>query len=368
MWSILETTSTNFNAELTDKRIDHQSGWSNVKLIQSKLIDLRPNVQSWNGFSPFLPASSSFDKTRSYFEIDLFNDAAFHELQTARQMDSKYNADLRCVGLEVTRDGILIATNDNFILFGRKTMRCETFEKLQIDNDDHNDRIDALFALTLYENDVVLAALRNGTIKSFCFDRYGHKLDQLSDFGGEPSTSSSNSFPLIPPASAGQVSASSSISVASTDAFLIGRDMGKSCTIQSIVQNERKSYEEVHTRNILDMNEYKALLDEDSTARNSLKFTPFINDQIVVSIPFDNFARRQRQMVQLLRTNRLVILHNGRLRLFDLRTNEMCQENSNANAELVEAASTTGENDTEYLVSSKSPLAADFHWCIKHIF
>lgn len=346
LWSVLETSATNLNIELTEKRIDHQSEWSNVKLIQNKLIDLRPHAQSSTHFRQIRPTSSSFDKTRSYFESDLFNDAALQELQTTNHIDRKYFTNFRCVALELTRDGILIATNENCILFGRKTMRSETFHKLQIDTVDHNIRIDALLALALFEDDVVLAALRDGTIKSFCYDRRARKSHPLSDCGDESSIPSAYSLPPMPPASDGQMSASSSIS----GAFMVGHDMGKSCTIQSIVQCERKLYDEVHALNNLDMNEYKTLFDGEDADRSSLKFTRFVNDQIVVSNSLDHFARRQ--MIQLIKSNRLAMLHHGLLRLFNFRNNEISQINSDTGMKWVEAASTIGDNGVEYLVSA----------------
>lgn len=351
LWSVLETSATNSNIELTEKRIDHQSEWSCVKLIQNKLVDLRPRVQSSTYFSLFRPNSSSFDKTRSYFESDLFNDAALQELQTTNKIEGKHLTNFRCVALELTHDGILIATNENFILFGRKTMRSETFQKLQIDTVGRTGRIDALLTLNIFEDDVVLATLRDGTIKSFCFDWRARKSDPLSDCGDEPSISSAYSLPPMPPASAGETSASSSISVASAGAFMIGHDMGKSCTIQSIVQCERKLYDEVQALNNLDMNEYKILFDGEDADGSLHKFTRFVNDQIVMSNSSNHFTGRRHQMVQLIKSNRLAMLHNGRLRLYKFRNSEISQVNSNFDAKLIEAATTIGDNDVEYLVS-----------------
>lgn len=308
-------------------------------------------VQSSTYFSLFRPNSSSIDKTRSYFERDLFNDAALQELQITNKIEGKHLTNFRCVALELTHDGILIATNENFILFGRKTMRSETFQKLQIDNVGNSGRIDALLTLNLFEDDVVLATLRDGTIKSFCFDWRARKTDPLSDCCDEPSISSAYSLPPMPPASAGETSASSSLSAASVGALMIGHDMGKSCTIQSIVQCERKLYDEVQALNNLDMNEYKILFDEEDADGSLLKFTRFVNDQIVMSNSSNHFAGRRRQMVQLIKSNRLAMLHHGRLRLYEFRNNEISPVNSNIDAKLIEAATTIGDNDIEYLVS-----------------
>lgn len=299
----------------------------------------------------------SFNKTRSYFENDLFDDTALQELQDPKnEINKKYFTNFRCIALELTRDGILIATNENYILFGRKTMRSETFQKFLIDTHP-NGRIDALLALSLFEEDVVLAALHDGSIKSFCYDSRAHKSVPLhgGDFGEEPSISSVYSLPPMPPASGGQVSASSSISAASTGALMVGHDMGKSCTIQSIVQCERKLYDEVQALNNLDMNEYKTLDDdnhEEDPDRIASNSTHFVNDQIIIRNSLDHSARRRRQIVQLMRTNRLAMLHNGSLRLFGFRNKEFCEINAHyETTKLVEAATTIGSNDVEYLVS-----------------
>lgn len=349
----MEVTPSNLNGEFADKRIDHQSGWSRAKIIQNKVIDLRPHASTTNHFCPFRPTSSSFDKKRSYFDIDLFNDAALHELQKSNQPDVKGFTNFRCVALEVTHEGILIATNDNFVLFGRKTMRCESFIKIRVGSLNNMDRIviDALQACSLNGNDVVLAILRDGTVRSFRFDRPTPKSIPFNDCGGEPSISSVFSLQPIPPASADRVSASSSVSAQSTGAFAISHDVGKSCTIQSIVQCERRIYDELHTSSILDMNEYKTLMDEEDSVRNSLNQTRFQNDQIVVSSSFDCFARRRQQMVQLLGSTRLVMLHHGRLRSFNFQSNQICHMDTNSELGLLEVTSTVDDNDREYLVS-----------------
>lgn len=321
-----------------------------MKLIQTKFIDLRPHFKTSTYFGQYCPTSSYFVKTRCYFESDIYNDATLQELQTKTQMDRYVFRQNRCVALELTRFVILIATSENFFLFGRKTVHSEQFQKIRIDTTNHNARIHSVLALTFFEDDVFLTTLRDGAMKSFCYNERAHKSDPLNDIGEDPSIFSVQSLPTMPPSSADHGSASSSISSTSTGAFMImiGPDMGKTCRIQNIVYCERKLYDEVQALNNLDINEYNAIF-LDNTDRDALEFIRFVNDHILMKNTLNTFAGRRQQIVQLMKSKQLAMLHRGRLRLFEFRNREI--SNSNIEAELMEAASTIGNNDDEYLVS-----------------
>lgn len=76
LWTVLCNTAIT-STDLMNKRIEHQSLWSKVKLIQNKVIDLSASVrQMFQLKNVRRPTSKSFDKTRSYFESELFSDAA----------------------------------------------------------------------------------------------------------------------------------------------------------------------------------------------------------------------------------------------------------------------------------------------------
>lgn len=372
-------TTTSTAAELTTKRIDHQSVWSKLKLAQNKIIDLRPSVDSMYRLRNMRPTSSSFEKTRSYFESDLFSDVALQELQAANQNDTKHLTIFNCTALELTHDAILIATNENILLFGRKSFKNENFQRLQIDQ-NQNARIETMIALNSFEDDMVLAAFNDGSIRSFCYNRNAWKFDRIGGCDGdgeEPSISSVSSLPPMlqsntiwsasntsAPASASSA-AGGGVSVPTTNGLDNGAAMGKSCIIQSIVQGERKLYNDIQALNNLDTNECKAELRSDGDGQNTQrihKFTNFVNDQMILNNSQNYFTKSKRQLVQLIKTNKLVTLHRNQLRFYDLISNETIDvaPTNDGNAKCVGIATTVGDNNVEYLVRISSLFFSHF--------
>lgn len=136
IWTFLHTTNKwNFDTSLSmsENRIDHQSPWSAIKLIQSNSIDLQCIImQSSNKKRP----KSGFDKTRSYFESNLFSDAALRELQEINNEDGLPLMDVRdfrCTDLAIDSDGFCVATNKRYLIFGQKSMHPDSIRKTIID-------------------------------------------------------------------------------------------------------------------------------------------------------------------------------------------------------------------------------------------
>lgn len=354
LWSVLETSGKlSANEPVSKQRIDHRSDWSNVKLIQNKLIDLRPHIQSQRMLTKTTPrptssSMSSFDEIHSHFESGLFDDAALHELQHKMESTEKNLPKFRCIALERTHDGsVLIATNWNFVYFGRHTMHNGVFQKLYVVNSSH---IDALLPFNHCDNDVFLIVLRDGTIKSFNYDRFDRKWDDtiVNDCDDEPSSSSPCSLPSMPMAS----TASSSAAAIAATTSMIGHEIGKSCTIQSILQNERKLYDDVHALNKLDVGEctnVTASADGTANESNAMTDSRFVHDQIIIDYQFDQCTRQRQHFTQLFKSKRLAIVQRGQLRLFD----ETATEQPHFDRKCIEIVSTFANNNVEYLVSNR---------------
>lgn len=180
---------------MAKKRIDHQSSWGKVEVIQNKLIDLRLSISKTMHSEILRPNSSIFDKTRSYFESELLNDTALRELQQMESVESKIATRFSCSDMKMTKDDILIITNENFFLIGRKSFKNESFRRIQISTSPKVKIVHLSILCNLHEN-IVLVALTDGSVKSLCCDWNADRYNEMnvnvdSDDVGTSSTGSS---------------------------------------------------------------------------------------------------------------------------------------------------------------------------------
>lgn len=368
----MSKSPNSIQSELPSKRIDHQSMWSKIKLVQNKSIDLRQSIGRRLDLLLERPTSSkSFDKTRSYFESELFSDAALQELQQNGPVEPKFINSFGCSALELTHEGILVATNENFLLFGRKSFKNESFRKIQIST-EHNTRVGCMATLTGYDDDIVLASLNDGTVRSFCCDQNLEHLDEncansdveegsTSSITSLPPTLATNSvLPLNLMESHGSSSSYGSVQVLTAnfmpDAGSVG---GKSCAIQSLVQNERKMHDEMQALNNLDNNEYKMPTNSMpiKSMQQSTNISNLVNGQTIMSDAFGLSPPVEPGtntiFVYLMKSNKIVALVNNHLRICDLVTNEVISLATNDATvnRYVSATTTIGDHNEEYLVS-----------------
>lgn len=372
LWSIL-SKSNGSGSDLTKKRINHQSMWGKVELIQTKMIDLRSSFSKQMQMKMSRPTSSSFDKTRSYFESELFSDVALKELQDMNSIETKLVTSFRCTGMEMTREGILIVTNENFLMFGRKSLKNDSFRRIQIDVNSET-RIDDIAMLFTPDEDIVLIALNNGCVKTLCCDQNSeiHE-DTASNSDVEDGGSASSGSSLSPaPGAASQFTAASSsfstfVTTSSTGplqmmipstvngnfAFDGNGFAGKSCTIQSLVQNERKIYDESQALGHLDNNEYKVPFvrsDNKSMQQPGVRTTHLVNGQIILNSSFGSHSRQR--ITPLVKSNRIVLQQKDRLCVYDIITadvSEISAEEINMES-FISAQTSLGDRNEEFLV------------------
>lgn len=366
-----------------NKRIDHQSLWSKVKLIQNKVIDLSTSVrQMFQLKNVRRPTSKSFDKTRSYFESELFSDAALQELHRMHTDENKLLTTFRCTSIQLTSDSILISTNENFLLLGRKSFKNESFRRIQIDS-SKSVRVECMLSLNGFDDDVVVIVLNNGAVKSLCCD-LSDEIDELQAYSDIDEASSSTfsssaaaaaaaadakastayALPVdsiifaVAPASNGPIAMTAMAAPSHSSGFLTdGNSLGKSCTIQSLVLNERKIYDE-H----LDDLEYNKTATGIETVpitsmqQKSIRCTQLLNGQTLFSNAMDLFSIpsiAHQHLVKLIKSNKLIILRKNRIRIYDLNANHMIEQPSNhrQNQMYIDATTTTADHNEEYLVS-----------------
>lgn len=293
LWTLIEASTLPVD-DIKTNRIDHQSSWSQIKLTQSRCIDLRMSIETFVRKKIRKRPVSGFKKTQSYFESDIFNDAVLKELQEANSNgDNKILSRFTCVTMEVSMESIFIATNENFLLHARKSLRSNLFRKIQIDDDPRNRRY-ATTLLTIPNGDgdeILLAGLSDGTVKSY---RIRHTIDGHSDLVSEddesclslpstalPSPHSSRANPMG--SGGGELAASSTSNAPSMDLLSVDQLLGKSCTIQNIVTGERPVNEPL-TLNFVDGvvdDALHAIKGDDS--RSNLFARNLLNDETILN-------------------------------------------------------------------------------------
>lgn len=356
LWTMLDSV-TSRTVEPHTRLIDHQSSWSAVKLVQSKIVDLRPRIQSPFRQTAERITSAAFAKTRSYFENDLFTDTALQELQSIDGAETRQLSDVRCVALEVNNGGVFVASSENFIIYGRRTLKPETFRKVQIDG---RRNVNVQYFLPMSPKcDEILVALSDGTVKSFSYPSVGRLLSGSAEYGADVSISPLTFVPVNSPSNPGaavgeRTSSASAHSSAQNAGFSIGQELGKSCIIQNIVQNERKLYSEAQTVDIFESNEFKLGNDQtggDRTADNSAQ-PEVVNNQLILFQP--SKQRTEQQIAPLVKSHRLVSLRRNQVKVYNLMndssTNLEFKDTANG-GDLIRIATAINENDDEYLVS-----------------
>ena len=222
IWTILMSSTAMQDENLDGKRMYFLKPGSHVKLVKNLIIDLNP--------SPIekLPdvRKSSFEKTRYYFENDLFDDKVLRELQKidttkVSQKDKLVRDEYqRFCDFEVDYKEFLVTTDSNYVL-GKSRINFNAKErKIGIVEDSiaisptslKTHPIDkAILAVGLSNGNLLFVNNRNEN------EDQKHLKRQLSN---ESNKNTSNDR-------------------------TVDNILSKSCAIQNIVENERKTFEEM---------------------------------------------------------------------------------------------------------------------------
>lgn len=364
------TKASGINVDLSKKRIDHSSLWSKIELIQNKVIDLKQSISRTLQTKLSRPTSSVFDKTRSYFESEVMSDAALRELQEMNSIETKTLTGFHCIGMEMSSEGILITTNENFLFFGRKSFKSESFRRIQVDV-NAKARVEHISLFFTGDEDIILIALNDGTVKSLCCEQNADNFDDGNSANSDiedgalslgvsiPTIDTDAEMPATNLSIFGGYGDNStsmgSIAVASSiqGNFPFDGSAGKSCTIQSLVQNERKLYDETQSLNHLDNNEYKtSAMSNDSQLgdERSIRSINLMNGQILMDSTFGFFTRQT--LIPLAKSFKIIVARMDCLYIYDILTLKTIKITANElNMKSILSASVSmGHHDEEYLV------------------
>lgn len=289
------------NADLLSNRVEHQSPWSNIKLNQSKCIDVRVSIEPLLQQKLHRRPKSGFEKTQSYFENNLFNDSALRELQEENKFEEKFLSKFKCITLETVADNIYIATSENCLLFGKNSFKINNFRIIEIDDGRKIKRYATSLAIShMVDGDhIVLAGLNDGTIKSF---RSASKI--LYD--GDESL-----FSIVSPLPSPHELAT--MSTQFPNFFKDEYSTGKSCAIQNIVTGERSILDDRLAH--LDASEIRKPVFGSEYHKKNNRYIIFdlLNDETLVSRNHSSMAANNKieKLIYVIGRD-ILMVHRGR--------------------------------------------------------
>lgn len=191
----------------------YSSPWARVKLLQAASCDLRDYLER----RLLKRNQSAYDKTKSLFQGNVYSDELLRELNETQTLATAF-ADqglqgLRFSSIDVGSELIYVCTNRNFVLCCTRSLKTDRFTRIGL----HESRFLFPTALCVLANELFVAVgLSNGSVMILnCNQRQRQRLQR-------PITAMPVARPSIEP----------------------DPETGKSCAIQNIILNERRSFEE----------------------------------------------------------------------------------------------------------------------------
>lgn len=192
---------------------EYSSPWARVKLLQAASCDLRDYLER----RLLKRNQSAYDKTKSLFQGNVYSDELLRELNETQTLANAF-ADqglqgLRFSNIDAGSELIYVCTNRNFVLCCTRSLKTERFTRIAL----HESRFLFPTALCVLANEYFVAVgLSNGSVMILnCNQRQRQRLQR-------PVTAMPAARTNIKPEP----------------------ETGKSCAIQNIILNERRSFEE----------------------------------------------------------------------------------------------------------------------------
>lgn len=191
--------------------------WTLFKLVQGAALDLLTIHSITDSVST--RQMSGFQRTLSLFENNLFSDVALQELQTSDTATPVEVAALRCTDLLLTAAGdLIVATNRPHLMHCTVSLHSDAVSHIRITDDRQPSCMFATRLVSIGSSAVttsIAVGLSNGSVELICDDKsYAQSGRQRRD---DDCNSPDGDLPLV-------------------DLVL-----AKSCTIQSMIEEERPS-------------------------------------------------------------------------------------------------------------------------------
>jgi hypothetical protein len=304
---------------------------SRVKLIKNLTIDLNSSPKTTE--KETIKRKSAFEKTRYYFENDLFSDKVLRELQeidTNRLSKTKNNYGdhelMKFNDCAVSLNEIFAASDMNYIValsrlnLGDKTRKIFTNQSSFISP--------TAIKMHPMNNNVLAVGQTNGEVKFM-------KLYEDED--------SSTNY-------------SAKYSKKSNDASFVSDILSKSCAFQNIVEQDKKFYNDTQALNNLESDELKAFLVNEALSEQFYEQN-MIRDNLNVSFDkniFNSFeiSPSSVNIIEFNETGEFMFILIGRqLKIFNCWANIEVEQQEKSN--ICDVKCVQGADFSEYLVNFK---------------
>lgn len=207
MWTLVEGASSSNTNEFS-------SPWARVKLLQSASCDLRSYLER----RLLKSNTSAYEKTKSLFQGNIYSDDLLRELNETQTLSTALQGQglqgMRFTSIDAGSDLIYVCTNRNFVLCCTRSLKPERFTRIAV----NESRFLFPTSLCVLSNESYVAVgLSNGSVMILNCNqrqRQRQKSHQRPMTGHPPATAEPDP------------------------------ETGKSCAIQNIILNERRSFDQ----------------------------------------------------------------------------------------------------------------------------
>lgn len=327
IWTI-SRTQVDDQATLRKTYLDFLHIKSRVRLVKNFTIHLNKSVVESKQLN--VKTKSAFERTRYYFENDLFSDKVLRELQeidTSRLSKAQALCSddelMKFNDCDVSINEILVASDMNFILAVSRLSLGDQSRKL-FTNDSSCIAPSALKIHPVNKN-VLAIGQTNGEVKFV-------KLYDDENVTKNPSLKHARK---------------------STDTMTVNDLLAKSCAFQNIVEKEKKLYDETQALNNLESDELKAFLVNEALSEQFCEHD-LNKENLKISLNkniFNSFEVSSGP-VKLIEFNKngefMLVLIEKQLRIFNCWKNSEVEQQEKLNVS--DAKCVQGADSTEYLV------------------
>ncbi|EDW72576.2 uncharacterized protein Dwil_GK20629 [Drosophila willistoni] len=318
VWSLVESDASSATSN------EYSSPWARVKLLQSACCNLRSYLEQ----RILRNQQSSFDKTKSLFQGNIYIDNLLKELNETQTLSSGEGLQgLRFTSIDAGSDLIYVCTNRNFVLCCTRSLKMERFSRISV----NESRFLFPTSLCVLSNESFVAVgLSNGSVVILnCNQRHRPKTTtQLR----RPPTSAIN---------------------AAVDA-----DIGKSCAIQNIILNEKRhSFDKEEEKEEMRPNTALELLQQ---PRRSYEMRIF-DQQLLLS---GNALREHLVQALVLSSDgwRLFALANGTVRVYDFYLDrEVVDDQHQMGSHVKDITAGRSSQNDQYLLSLNQEGLVQIH-------
>ncbi|XP_070496233.1 cytoplasmic dynein 2 intermediate chain 1 isoform X2 [Chironomus tepperi] len=332
VWTLLQLD--NYDDDVRKLEMNFTHNGSDVKLIKNMSIDMNQFLSTTsNENEKNVRKKSAFEKTRYYFENDLFSDKVLKELQeidTDRLQRSKNfmyrNEMFTATSFDLNYNELFISSDTNFIV--AMSRLCLGDKARKIITNDSNFISPSIIKAHSIDKNILAIGQTNGSVKF---------IKTSDDFN----LSSSNKRKQLKRSNAAFNNDDNVLS--------------KSCAFQNIVEREKKLYEETQALNDLESDEMKALLLNESLMSSHFEDNEE-NYKNNLKIAFDKNLFNSFDVcmgtVKLIEFNRtgqfMFVLINKDLKIFDCWKNVEIQNFDNRG--IIDVKCIVGSDGNEYMV------------------